>query len=691
MSSSNLLNIGAQALTANTVALNVVGQNIANVDTEGYSRQSVTLASREYLNGVTATDISRITDQFLQSQIYSQTSSYYSLSAYEELSSQLDNLLASDTSSISAALNTYFESLQTAIDDPSNLANRQLLLSETDALIQTFSNLDTQLEIQNEAVNTEISDSVAAINSLSSNLAAVNDSILQASAANSLSNELLDQRDQILEQLAGYINFTADIQSDGQVNLYIGQGEPLVVGQTGYTLSTGANPDDLKEQNVYLSIGSQTSDLTSQISGGVLGGVIEYRESILGDARDQLGLLSLTFADNMNSLQTLGLDLNGEFGSEMFADINSSDAIANRMISNSENTAGTLESQVYLVDLSAVQATEYTLEYNSRSNVTLQRADGESWTYDEADSQASASDVDEDGEFYLDSTSGELVIQQDGMLIQLEISTTRSPVGDSYTIQPTRYAVDNMELLISDGAELAFAEAVTITEDVANTGSAEMSATVSSSEFRSRLASYINSVDSTAGASAESVMPLQVSFSDDGVGGLLYSITDAEGNALVTDLEYQSGEPLLSTDTDLDGDGAADNMDLGISLDITGNPKDGDSYTLNFNSGGVSDNRNALAMAELQYSKSIDGASYQDYYAVLVQQVGSLTSVAQINSEAAKSLLDVNTATLSSVSGVNLDEEAADLVKYQQAYSAASQLISTWQEMFDTLLASVNS
>lgn len=165
--------------------------------------------------------------------------------------------------------------------------------------------------------------------------------------------------------------------------------------------------------------------------------MIEYRESILGDARDQLGLLSLTFADNMNDLQTLGLDLNGEFGSEMFADINSADAVSNRLVSNSENTASVLESEVYLVDLSAVQATEYTLEFDSRSQVTLERADGESWTFEEADSQASAAAVDEDGEFYLDSSSGELVIQQDGMLISLEISTTRSPVGDSYTIQPT--------------------------------------------------------------------------------------------------------------------------------------------------------------------------------------------------------------------------------------------------------------
>lgn len=691
MSSSNLLNIGSQALTASTVALNVVGQNIANVDTEGYSRQSTTLVSREYQNGVTATDISRITDQFLQSQIYSQTSSYYSLSSYEELASQLDNLLAADTTSISDSMDTWFESLQTAIDDPSNLANRQLLLSETDALIQSFSSLDTQLESQNAAVNTEISDAAAAINSLSANLAAVNDSIRLANATDSTSNELLDQRDQILNDLAGYINFTSDIQSDGQVNIYIGQGEPLVVGQTSYTLSTAANPDDPQELNLYLTIGSQQSDLTSQISGGVLGGVIEYRETVLGDARDQLGLLSLTFTDNMNTLQTLGLDLNGEFGSEMFADINSADAVSNRLVSNSENAASALESEVYLVDLSAVQATEYTLEFDSRSQVTLERADGASWSYDEVDSEASISDVDEDGEFYLDSASGELVIQQDGMLIKLEISTTRSPVGDSYTIQPTRYGVDNMELLINDGSELAFAEPVSITEDASNQGSAEITATVSSSEFRGKLASYINSQDASAGATDASVMPLQLSFSDDGSGGLLYSISDADGNAIATDLEYQAGEPLLSVDTDLDGDGSADNLDLGISLEISGTPRAGDSYTLAFNENGVSDNRNALAMAELQYTQSVEGASYQDYYAVLVQEVGSLTSVAQINSEAAKSLLDTNTATLSSISGVNLDEEAADLVKYQQAYAAASQLISTWQEMFDTLLASVNS
>ncbi|KEA64322.1 Flagellar hook-associated protein FlgK [Marinobacterium lacunae] len=673
MSTSNLLNIGSQALTANTIALNVVGQNIANVDTDGYTRQDVTMVSREGVNGVLITDINRIADEFLQKQIYSQTSSYYGLSAYEELASQLDNLLASDSTSISSALDDYFAALQTALDDPSSLSNRELLLSETQALVNTFTTLDTQLASQNDAVNTELSEGVAAVNSLSSNLAAVNDSIRLAQAAGSVSNELLDQRDQILEQLAGYINFTTDLQSDGQANVFVGQGEPLVIGQTAYKLSAETNPDDATELNIYLNIGGQKSDLTTFVSGGVLGGVVDYRETVLNQTRDELGLLSLSFADSMNQLQSLGLDLDGEFGGLMFTDINSSSAVSNRLTSNSENSTRILDNSVYLMDMSAVQGTEYTLEYDSRTQVTLERADGESWTYKEANSQASASDVDEDGEFYFNSADGVLVVRQDGMRIEIEISTTQSPVGDRFTIQPTRYGVDNMDLLITDGSKLAFAEPISVSASANNQSDATLDISVESDEFRS-------AISALTGTAEDAVLPLTVSFTDDGSGNLLYTIEDASGVAIKSDELYVAGDPLL---------GSADGLDLVIEAD--GSPEAGDSFTLSFNSSGVSDNRNALSMAELQYSKLVDGASYQDYYAVMVQSVGSLTAIAQTNSDAAKSLLDANINQRSSVSGVSLDEEAANLVKFQQAYSAASQLISTWQEMFDTLLSSVRT
>lgn len=661
MSGSNLLNIGSQALTANTTALNVVGQNIANVDTDGYTRQDVTMVSREGVNGVVVTDINRIADEFLQSQIYSQTSSYYNLSSYQALSSQLDNLLASDATSISTALDNYFAAMQTALDDPSNLSNRELLLSESNALVQSFQTLDAQLARQNDAINTEISDSVAAINSLSSNLAAVNDSIRLVKAAGSVSNELLDQRDQILEQLAGHINFTTDIQSDGQVNVFIGQGEPLIVGQTAYRMSAEPNPKDITETNVYLSIGGQKTDLTTQISGGVLGGVIDYRESILNNTRDELGLLALTFSDSMNELQSLGLDLDGEFGTPMFTDINSSNARNNRLWASADNSATLRNSSVTLTDISEVQASEYTLKFTARDEVTVTREDGKSWTFSPVE-------------------NGEVDIELDGMNISMKVDLTRSPVGDTYTIQPTRYGTDNMGLLINDGSKLAFAEPVSIAQSPSNESDATLETSVSSTKFQDLLSAYTGSTDA---------MPLNVSFEEDGAGGLTYTIADANGVEILSAQPYVPDTALLSPDMDLNGDSNPDN--LGLTIDVNGIPEAGDSFTLAFNESGVSDNRNGLAMAELQYTKLVDNASYQDFYAVMVQQVGSKTAVAQTNAEAAKSLLDTNIDQRSSISGVSLDEEAANLVKFQQAYAASSQLISTWQEMFDTLLSSVRA
>nr|WP_067287965.1 flagellar hook-associated protein FlgK [Marinobacterium profundum] len=564
MSSFNLLNIGTQALQSNTSALSVVGQNIANVNTPGYSMQRVDLVARENLGGVQVRDVQRMANDFLTSQVNADTSAYNSALAFEQLANQLDNMLASDVSSISTAMDDYFGALQGAVDDPSNLANRELFLAQADALVRRFQDLDSSLARQSDTLNSQIESSVTQVNSLSQGLAQINDQLRLAASSGAATNELLDERDRVMESLAGYIGFTTVPQPNGEMNLFVGNGEPLVMGGTASRLLTVQDSLDSSQRNVALQIGSSISDITSQLSGGKIGGLLDYRADVLNQAKDEMGLIAMVFASSMNAQQLQGLDLDGNAGERLFADINTSAAVADRVLADSGN-ASSAASSVNIVDAGGLKASAYELVFNTDSSFTVTRlSDGVRWNSNQLNSEAVAGDVDANQEFSFDTAGGSLTLQVDGFRLQLD-SASSFVKGDKFEIQPTRSGASELALELNSGRGLALADSV----------------------------------------------------------------------------------------------------------------------------GGVSNNRNALAMSDLQFAKLVDGSSYQEQYGRQIERVGSITATAQITTQSSKAVLDANLQTKSSLSGVNLDEEAARLVQFQQAYQASARLIAASQTIFDSLLAVV--
>ncbi|MDO6595099.1 flagellar hook-associated protein FlgK [Neptuniibacter sp. 1_MG-2023] len=753
--SFGLLTLGTQSLQANQTALAVTGQNISNVNTEGYTRQRPVFEAREGQGGVTIDNIDRVADAFLNRQIWADSSTYSSYDVFEDFANELDNLLASDVTSISTAMDDYFGAMQTAVDDPVSLPNRELFIAQAESLTQRFNDLDANIRRQNETINGQLESSVAAINTLAHSIAELNDDIRIANASGSVSSELLDQRDMKLEELSEYIGFTIIEDSNSQeVSVFVGNGEPLVVGQSANTLTTMTSPADSSQLNLGIQIGNNVGDITSQVSGGKVGGMLDYRDTTLNETLDELGRIALVFADTMNEQHQKGMDLDGNAGGLMFADINNATAASNRVLAERDNLSSST-GMVIINDVSKVEATEYELIFNSDDTFTLIRGNDEvRWDENEFNSNgtppANASEVDEDGEYYLDAATGDLTLRIDGFTLQLDATTSFSQ-GDKFLIQPTRNAASEIDTVINDASQLALGSPLSTTDDVANTGTGEISVSITDKDYADQSAvvsqltpplnvSFLSPLEATdTGTNTGTASNVQVADYDvlsaitypvtiTAVGGA-FNVTDSGSPAttvtgvgaigdseldlsasfgITVDIASVANGDVFTIDhddseevayyqlTDEDGDRSVGAFNPGESIALEGfeitiknQPNVNDVFTVQPNTDGVSDNSNALLLSDLQFYKTIEGASYQDKYGQTVERVGTEAAVAQLNAQAGKAVLDSNIAQRSSISGVNLDEEAAKLVQYQQAYQASAQLIQVAQTIFDTLLQSV--
>lgn len=667
MSSFNLLGLGVQSLTANQSALSVVGQNISNVNTPGYSRQIANFNSRDEQFGVQVDSIQRITDQFLMRQYLSDNTSYNQAEITTTLSNQLDDLLASSSTSASVALDNFFLALQNAVDDPSSLPNRELFVSEMDSMTRRFNELSSGLARQNTTINDQFNNFADEATSIAINIADLNDKIRLATAAGKPANELEDQRDEQLKSLSGLMDITIVEQDNNQKGVFVANGQPLVIGNAASRLVAVQGDPDPSQPGLAVMIAGRESNITSQVTGGKLGGLLAYRENMLNPAINELGRIALVLADSMNEQHQKGMDLDGNLGSRLFADINKLTVMQDRISAGTKNQSSLEKAEVRITDSSKVQASDYQLNFiGANQFVILRESDGKQIAMSAMTQVASAAEV-EDGSYYADFASGEMVVGVDGMTITLE---SRSGFGsnDQFLIQPTRYAATELRAEVTSGRSLALASPISVKTELDNLGTGVAKVTVT---------------DTTAVGFAtpgQLTPPVEIRFEN--TQPLSYSVLDISdpANPQVLDLGFG---PLQNQSYEA---GKSIQLD-GYEVVITNRPEPGDKFSFGYNTGGVSDNRNALALSNLQQKQLIEGGSYQDTYGRLVAGVGTRTAIAQNNMEASRAVLSSSENALSSVSGVNLDEEAAKLVQFQQAYQASAQLIRASQTIFDSLLS----
>ncbi|GAA0787655.1 flagellar hook-associated protein FlgK [Marinobacterium sediminicola] len=665
--SSSILNIGIQALNANQTALSYIGQNIANVNTEGYTRQTVQMGTQQPpILGVQVTDIQRMTDMFLVSQVWADNSVFSSNEAFSEKIAQLDQMLVSDATSLSASMDSYFAALQQVVDDPLFIANRELFLAEADSLANSFQDFDRKLRSQTDLINTEIRSVTDTVNSITQNIADLNVQISSIEASGKSSNELQDERDRLVKELSGYVTTNVISQDGITYNVMIGSGQPLVVGNSAARLEVRNSESDPTQIDIFMKNGSGVdAKVTDQLGAGAIGGLIRYRDQVLQPTINEVGRLAIVFSTTMNEQHRKGMDLNGDIGQDLFAPITEGEVTAHAR-NESQNTVA----RVNFYDVQALTGSDYEFERTSIDDFMLTRmSDGRRFSMADLTEVGSAAELDQSGVFYRDPVSGTLNVSLDGMTFQLKGDPA---VGDSYLIQPTRSGGQLMDTALTNPKMLALASPLRIEPSTINTGNAEIS-----------LVNVTSAEDTSPLRNGTAQLPLEIVFNaPDEDGNITYNVymNANSDNPVIYDgmenMPYSDGEPMAFT---LDG--------YEITFDNQPNP--GDRFTIEFNTDGYSDNTNALAMSDLQNQSLVNGYSYQDTYGQMLAKVGTQASNAQIAYTASQSVLISSENALQSVAGVNLDEEAAKLVQYQQAYSASAQLISAYQTIFDSLISAV--
>ncbi len=327
---ANTLGIGTTALSALQRAISTTGQNIANVNTEGYSRQSVSLSARPAQDigagflgsGVQVTSIDRAYNQFLANDVQQRTASsgYYAL--YANAAERVDSMLGDPSTSIAKAMDSFFASAEAVANSPTSLPERQVMLSNAETLVQRFDYIVSRVDDVTKEMNSQIAGAVSEINQLAGGIATLNEEIAKVSGRSTgLPNDLLDQRDALLVQLSSLVDTKTLAQDDGSLNVFIGRGQPLVTGTVAETLATQTDPDLGSTSIVTLSaFVAGSSDVSDFLTGGKLGAALTVADEVVNPTRRELNLLAVGFAETVNAIQEGGDDLQGVNGTALFTE-----------------------------------------------------------------------------------------------------------------------------------------------------------------------------------------------------------------------------------------------------------------------------------------------------------------------------------------------------------------------------------
>ena len=648
----NLLSIGKSGLFAAQVGLSTTGHNIANANVAGYNRQVVvqTASLAQDLgygfvgSGTEIGQIKRYSDDFLNAQVRSAQSSASSLEAFHAQISQVDNLLADTTSGLSPALQDFFKGVQDVASNPASVASRQALLSSAGSLAARFQGLNGRLEEIREGVNSQIESKVTLINSYAGQIAQLNDMIGGFSTSDQRQpNDLLDKRDHLIAELSKQVKATVVKGDNNSLTVSIGNGQPLVVGKKAFELVAMTSPTDLNRIEVGYLTGSKATVLPEEaVSGGELGGLIEFRSSSLDRAQSSLGRIAIGLARAFNEQHRLGQDTSGTMGADFFVE---GPVYVGRSQSNSSSSTTVVNATIK--DPGQLVQSDYKLVYDGNNYVVNRLSDGKQTVispYPQVEPQTI-----------------------DG--VDFDISGL-AVTGDTFVVRPTVNGAAFFNVALTDRARIAAAAPITTNAPISNKGNAQISEGVVDAlylEPGNQLSAAFTLTYSEAGGGMMGFPPTQdVTVTKNGVSTVYPAGTAAI--PFVSEATYSFG---------------------GINLSWKGEPADNDTFSVSPNVSGVGDNRNARLLGSLQTAGILDnkGATLQSAYAEMVSFVGNKTREVQVNSQAGNALLAQARDAQQDVSGVNLDEEATNLLRYQQAYQAAGKVMQIAGTLFDALLS----
>ncbi|MCC6656957.1 MAG: flagellar hook-associated protein FlgK [Rhodocyclaceae bacterium] len=634
---SNVFNIGVSGLAAAQAGLLTTGHNISNASTPGFNRQQIVQSTNTpqftgagYLGqGTNVQTVQRIYSQFLAGQTLTAQTRLSELNAYADQIRQIDGLLADPSAGLSSALNDFFGGVHAVAASPASLPARQSMLSLAQALVGRFQSVDSRLNEIRDGVDTQIASTITNINAYSTQLAEMNQRIILAQAAGpgQPPNDLLDQRDQLLAQLNLEVRVTTVAEADGSLSVFVGNGQPLVVGTQSFRMAAVQSNEDASRTTVGIALlGGGTAALPeSLVTGGTLGGLLAFRSASLDSAQNALGRIAIGLAETFNAQHRLGQDLTGAIGGNFF-----SAPVPQVLYPNNPANGGTAVIGVAVASVASLTTSDYRLTADGGGNYTLLRLSDNATLF----------------------SAVALPQTVDGLTISLAAGA--GSAGDTFLIQPTRTAAGDISVTLTDARSIAAAAPFRTAASNANTGTGAVSA---------------GSVNPPPPVNANLTQTVTITFDDPPTTFDVVGV----GTGNPANVAYSAGGNISYN---------------GWTIQISGTPAAGDVFTVSANGAVVSDNRNALLLAGLQTVSTLAGgtASYQSAYAQIVSDVGNKTRETEVTITAQESIVKQAEESRESLSGVNLDEEAANLLRYQQAYQASGKMIDIASRLFDMLL-----
>jgi flagellar hook-associated protein 1 FlgK len=624
MSSSSLLNIGSRALAANMAALHVTGNNIANVNTPGYSRQTIQLESSGgqlsgngfFGKGVEVATVQRAHSDYLTRQAVLTQSVAAADSTRSEKLALLEPIFASGDNGIGAGINNALNAFADVVSMPRDLSARQVVIARADEMTARLREASSRLDLLGEGLNEELRLGVEAVNSRASQIASLNSQISALQGSGHTPNDLLDQRDQLVSEINSYVNTTSIPSPDGSISVFVGGTQPLVLAGHSMKLSTDRDLFDPTKLGLAIETNAGPAALNdTQLTGGSVTGLLQFQRTDMVTARNQLGRLTLGTATLMNEQHRLGLDLKGNPGSDLFKLAALPDGLA-----SSKNTGNATVSMA-VADATAMAPSDYELRFESGTVDVVRLSDGQV------------------------THVGGLPARVDG----IDISLGGTPqVGDRFLLQPFSMAAGSIATAISSPTSLAVATPVTAVPGSTNKGDLAASA----------LTATLADGNMTA--------PVQITFT----GTSSFDVTGA-GTGDPTGLTYVSGNAITFN---------------GWTLKLTGTPQPGDTLQILPNSSGARNAGQAQGFLDLRDTPVFDGVSLSDGYASVLAEIGTRVQSAKLASGVSGAMAAQAVQSQSSVAGVNLDEEAARLLQFQQSYQAAARILQTAQSVFDSLM-----
>ncbi|MGY3860964.1 FlgK family flagellar hook-associated protein [Aeromonas lacus] len=664
---SDLLGIGSSGVLAQQRLLQSTSNNIVNVNSQGYVRERTLVYTNSVGLGTGDIKTERILNSYMQGEVRRDTSAYHAAMTHYDQMSSVDSLLGDTSNSVGAAITSYFKAFHSANESPADIGGRKVAMSEMSGMVNRFHTLSAQFDKQSDTINTRIDDETKQVNSLLTSINDLNQAIIRTQGSPEENLMLFDQRDEAIRQLSEKMDIRTIPQANGSVLVNMSTGHSLVLDGGVAQFKQVAGEPDSRNQELQLTLGANQTLINHDTFGGAMGGLFKARTD-LEPTKRELGQLSVAMADAMNQQNRLGMDLDNELGSDIFT------LPTSKGLPYSTN-GGTSGATVSFVPGKGAEVTpfDYEIRFSSATGY-----------------EVFSLDKDGNATSVATGTMPPATFQIPGHGISVDL--TGAPVtGDKLLLQPTKSAAAGLAQNITRPEDLALASPLKAQKDTDNKGSADI-----------KLGGVFNTgTGSGFGTNSLSATAPQV-VKIDASGN--YQVFQSDGTTLIGTAPASSkGQNLMSAIVNPFPAGSAvyanPKQTPGYEFSITGTVKAGDNFTLGYNSNGFADNSNGLALAELQNKdlvrKSTNGGTtndkmtFNEAYSGLVMSVGNNTSQAKTLLKANESKLIQSSGIYESVSGVNLEEEAANLIRFQQSYAASAQIVSTAKTIFDTLLSSV--